>query len=30
MKRAPSIAPVVAKLQQEPQMAWSFTGLTAP
>ena len=30
MKRAPSIAPVVEKLQQEPQMAWSFTGVTAP
>lgn len=29
-KRAPSTAPVVAKLQQEPQMAWSFTGVTAP
>jgi len=21
---------MVAKLQQEPQMAWSFTGVTAP
>lgn len=29
-KRAPSTDPVVAKLQQEPQMAWSFTGVTAP
>lgn len=29
-KRAPSTVPVVAKLQQEPQMAWSFTGVTAP
>lgn len=29
-KRAPSSDPVVAKLQQDPQMAWSFTGVTAP
>ena len=29
-KRAPSRAPAVAKLQHEPQMAWSFTGVTAP
>ena len=29
-KFAPSIAPVVPKVQQDPQMAWSFTGVTAP
>ena len=29
-KRAPSIVPVDPKLQQEPQTAWSFTGVTAP
>lgn len=29
-KRAPSTDPVVAKLQQDPQIAWSFTGVTAP
>jgi len=29
-KRAPSMAPVVAKLQQDPHTAWSFTGVTAP
>lgn len=27
---APSSAPVAAKLQQDPHIAWSFTGVTAP
>ena len=30
MNSAPSIVPVVPKLQQEPQTAWSLTGVTAP
>ena len=29
-KWAPSTAPVVPKLQQDPHTAWSFTGVTAP
>ncbi len=29
-KSAPSSVPVVAKLQQDPHTAWSFTGVTAP
>ena len=28
--KAPSIVPVVPKLQHEPHTAWSFTGVTAP
>jgi hypothetical protein len=28
--KAPSMLPVVAKLQQDPQLPWSLTGVTAP